>query len=84
MLWLAAANVIEKADKFVVEGDDPEGKPEGVYLGLDLHRARSIARCWDYIPLDVELRRVGLDIKEVRKEVEEWRTGNPWEHEEKR
>ena len=88
MPWLAAAHAIEQADKHFVEEDDLKGKPEGVYLGLNLHRARSMARCcWDYIPPDVELRRVGLDIKEVRKEVEEWRTGpmsNLWKHEGKR
>ncbi|KAE9375785.1 hypothetical protein N431DRAFT_463849 [Stipitochalara longipes BDJ] len=81
MLWLAAAHAIEQADKVIVEGDNQKGDTKGVYLELHLNAARSLVRCWDYIPPDIELRQVGLDIKAVRDELADWRETNPSNHE---
>ncbi len=71
--WLTAAYGIEQVDTVIVKGKDQKTIDMGVLLGLDLSRNRHVACSWDCIPPEIELRRLGLDIVEIRKELSERR-----------
>ncbi|PMD45412.1 hypothetical protein L207DRAFT_524780 [Hyaloscypha variabilis F] len=66
MLWMAAAHAIEQADKFSDDKKNPKTGIMGVQLNVNLNKDRSLAECWNNIPAEAELRRVGLDIRGIR------------------
>jgi hypothetical protein len=66
MPWMAAAHAIEQADKVIDNKEIQRSRIMGVTLELKLGKSTSLVCNWDYIPPDVELRRMGLNIKELR------------------